>query len=50
MYETLLSFHIGMYWTIVARISVYVAAALKHHFVDKDEVLVRMQPFVKRGQ
>ncbi len=49
MYETLLSFHIGMYWTIVALITVHVVAALKHHLVDKDEVLVRMLPFVKKA-
>jgi hypothetical protein len=38
-----------MYWTIVALITVHVVAALKHHFVDKDEVLVRMLPFVKKA-
>jgi cytochrome b561 len=50
MYETLLSLHIGMYWVIVSLISVHVLAALKHHFVDRDEVLVRMLPFVKKNR
>ena len=49
MYETLLTLHIAMYWVIVALITVHVLAALKHHFVDRDKVLVRMLPFVKKG-
>ena len=27
----------------------HVAAALKHHFVDRDGVLGRMLPFLRRG-
>ncbi|NKI15919.1 cytochrome b [Spongiibacter sp. KMU-166] len=49
MYDTLLTFHKGIYWTIVALLVVHIVAALKHHFVDKDDVLVRMLPFTKRS-
>ena len=30
---------------LIAAIGVHIAAALKHHFVDKDRVLLRMLPF-----
>lgn len=33
---------------IVALLVLHIAAALKHHFVDRDEVLSRMVPFVRR--
>jgi cytochrome b561 len=26
----------------------HIAAALKHHFVDKDNILARMLPFLRR--
>ena len=29
-------------------IVLHAAAALKHHFVDRDEVLIRMLPFLAR--
>ena len=45
----LLDFHIALYWTVVALLVLHVAAALKHHFVDGDEVLLRMLPFSGRG-
>ncbi len=48
MHDTLLSFHKSIYWTIIALLLVHIGAALKHHFVDKDNVLVRMLPFTKR--
>ena len=31
-------------WLIVGLVVLHVAAALKHHFVDKDDVLTRMLP------
>lgn len=34
--------------TLFALVCMHVAAALKHHFLDRDEVLSRMLPFVKR--
>ena len=50
MHDTLLSFHINLYWTIVALLVLHIGAALKHHFVDGDEVLLRMLPFVARNK
>lgn len=47
MHDTLLSFHIGLYWTIISLLMIHVLAALKHHFVDRDEVLLRMLPFAR---
>ncbi|MBT4520784.1 MAG: cytochrome b [Halieaceae bacterium] len=47
MYETLLSFHQTIYWSIIALLVLHIGAALKHHFVDRDNVLRRMLPFVK---
>ena len=46
-HERLLSFHIALYWTIIAVVSLHTLAALKHHFIDKDNVLRRMLPFAK---
>jgi len=34
-------------YTLAALVVVHVAAALKHHLVDRDEVLARMLPFLK---
>lgn len=48
-HDLLLDFHIALYWTITALLVLHVAAALKHHFVDGDEVLLRMLPFSGRG-
>lgn len=45
LHDTLLSFHIALYWTIIALLAVHILAALKHHFVDRDETLLRMLPF-----
>jgi cytochrome b561 len=47
MYETLLTVHIALYWMIVAMLVAHIAAALKHHFWDKDSVLTRMLPWVR---
>lgn len=49
LHDTLLDFHISLYWTIIALLALHVGAALKHHFVDGDEVLMRMLPFTGRG-
>jgi cytochrome b561 len=47
LHDTLLSFHEALYWTIIALLAVHILAALKHHFVDRDEVLLRMLPFTR---
>jgi len=39
--------HIALNSLLFAVVCVHVAAALKHHFVDRDTVLVRMLPFIK---
>ena len=49
MHDTLLTFHKGIYFTIIALLIVHIAAALKHHFVDKDGVLVGMLPLRMRN-
>ena len=47
-YELLLLLHKTGYWVIIALLFMHIAAALKHHFIDKDDVLRRMLPFVKQ--
>ncbi len=37
--------HYWFFWVLAAAFTAHVAAALKHHFVDRDEVLVRMLPW-----
>ena len=36
-------------YTMAALIVMHAAAALKHHVVDRDDVLARMLPFLKPG-
>lgn len=42
--DALAELHEFLAWTLVVLIVVHVAAALKHHFIDRDDVLVRMLP------
>ena len=35
-------------WSLIALLVLHVAAALKHHFADRDDVLWSMLPFLKR--
>ena len=35
-------------WTMVALLVLHVLAALKHHFIDRDDVFAGMLPFVRR--
>jgi cytochrome b561 len=39
--------HEALNWTLIALIVLHVAAALKHHFVERDEVLPSMLPLIK---
>jgi cytochrome b561 len=39
--------HVTLNSLLVGVLLVHVAAALRHHFVDRDTVLARMLPFVK---
>jgi cytochrome b561 len=42
--ELLLAVHLGLNLLLAAIVVGHVAAALKHHFFDKDDVLIRMLP------
>ena len=42
--DTLAEVHEFLSWTLVVVLVAHVAAALKHHFIDKDDVLTRMLP------
>jgi cytochrome b561 len=45
LYEALLMTHSTLAWVLGAVVALHVAAALKHHFMLKDDVLRRMLPF-----
>jgi len=40
----LLELHETLNWMLIALVALHSAAALKHHFIDRDDVLVRMLP------
>lgn len=42
------SYHATFAWVIVLLVSLHVGAALKHHFIDKDNVLLTMMPKKKK--
>jgi len=46
--ELLRQAHVSLNVMLFAIVCIHVAAALKHHFFDGDEVLVRMLPFLRR--
>lgn len=46
--EALKVVHRWINYSMAALIAVHAGAALKHHFQDRDEVLARMLPFLKR--
>ncbi len=48
--ELLKQAHIILNMALVALVFVHVAAAFKHHFVDHDDVLARMLPFLGRSR
>ena len=39
--------HSKLAWVMLALAGLHVAAALKHHFINRDDVLTRMVPFLK---
>jgi cytochrome b561 len=47
---TLKAVHVSLNVTMALMIVIHAAAAVKHHFVDRDEVLVRMWPRLKRKE
>ncbi len=46
--EQLKQLHESLNWLMVLVVALHVAAALKHHLVDRDDVLWRMLPFIKQ--
>ena len=45
--ETLKIVHHWIAFMLAGVVAVHVAAALKHHFIDRDDVLARMLPFLR---
>jgi cytochrome b561 len=45
LYDAMLETHHDLIWLLAAVVALHVGAALKHHFVLKDDVLKRMLPF-----
>ena len=41
--------HRAMGYALIGLLALHVAAALKHHLIDRDDVLARMLPLVRRG-
>jgi cytochrome b561 len=48
--EVLKSVHVILNYTLLALVVTHAAAALKHHFIDGNDVLARMLPFVKQPE
>ncbi len=42
--------HALLSWTLVALLVAHVGAALKHHFIDRDDILARMLPARRHGK
>lgn len=42
--------HFVMIWGLVGLIALHIGAALKHHFIDRDDVLARMIPWLGRDR
>lgn len=47
--ETLTTVHQALNFTLAGLVLIHTGAALKHHFIDRDGVLARMLPFVKKA-
>ena len=42
--EAIKPWHERLAWTLIALVALHIAAALKHHFIDRDGLLSRMRP------
>jgi cytochrome b561 len=42
--EAIKPWHEGLAWALIALVALHLAAALKHHFIDRDGLLSRMRP------
>lgn len=47
--SSLAQLHRLLSWSLAALVVLHVAAALKHHFIDRDGILARMLPMGSRG-
>jgi cytochrome b561 len=47
LYDVMLTTHHALQWVLYTIVFLHVAAALKHHFLLKDDVLRRMLPFTE---
>ena len=45
--ETLKAIHEALNYTLFALVAMHAGAAIKHQFIDRDDVLARMLPFAK---
>lgn len=45
--EGLASLHATLNWLLLVLLAIHLAAALKHHYLDRDATLVRMAPWLK---
>ena len=48
MADQLKQLHEALNWLMLLVVALHAAAALKHHLVDRDDVLRRMLPFLKQ--
>jgi cytochrome b561 len=46
--DTLQTLHFGLNLLLVAVVATHLGAALKHHFVDRDDILRRMLPRLQK--
>jgi len=46
--QTAESVHLALVWMLMALVALHVGAALKHQFIDRDDVLARMIPALSR--
>ncbi|WP_394694120.1 cytochrome b [Hyphobacterium sp.] len=47
LYGVVAQIHSKSAWAILGLLALHIAAALKHHFIDRDDVLTRMVVFLK---
>jgi len=47
--DLLAEVHEALNWGLAALVLIHVAASVKHHLIDRDDVLTRMVPFLKRA-
>ena len=50
LFELMKSVHFGLNKALLALVVLHVGAAVKHHYVDRDDVLARMVPYLDPRQ